>query len=163
MAPCYGVEFFFVYGSRIKVFRDSSFYKDFDGQYFDWPKESPSLECLLYYIILSNFCMMFSAYFLTVTVDANELFVRRFHGRIHSPTQSPIWNFVFYIFKYLHSIVLLGLFWEGRKDIDRLHNLGFLLFLVVYTSYTWIYRRTSKLLTIFTAFFIFGNYYFSLK
>lgn len=70
---------------------------------------------------------------------------------------------MFYVFKYSHSIVLLCLFYNGRKDIDRFDNLGYILFLVIYTSYTWIYRQTSKMLTVFTAFFIFGNYYFSLR
>lgn len=162
MIPCYSAEFFFVYGSQIKKFTETVFFKTY-GTYFEWTMKQPALEQLLYYAILSNFCMMYSAFYHTISVDPNKQFVERFHARIYSPNSSPLWNFVFYIFKYSHSIVLLGLFINGRKNIDEFHSLGFILLLVIYTSYVSIYRRTSWILTIFTSFFIFGNYYFSLR
>lgn len=63
--------------------------------------------------------------------------------------------------RYLHYIVLLVLFWDG-KNINQLRNLGFMCFFTVYVSSESLYRKTSVLLNIFIAFFIFGQYYFSL-
>ena len=47
-------------------------------------------------------------------------------------------------------------------DLNRLRNLGFMLFFVVYTASEYLYRKTSKILVVFIAFFICGQYYFSL-
>ena len=44
-----------------------------------------------------------------------------------------------------------------------MRNIGFMIFFVIYTNSEYLYRTTSKLLSLFIAFFILGQYYFSLN
>jgi hypothetical protein len=48
------------------------------------------------------------------------------------------------------------IFARGIQRPDTLHNLGFILFFVVYTAYNELYKKTSVLLILFTSFFILG-------
>ena len=60
--------------------------------------------------------------------------------------------------------MLMFLFIRGfSSSINNLQNLGYMIFFVVYTAYENIYRKTSKLLCLFTAFFIIMQYWGSLK
>jgi hypothetical protein len=70
---------------------------------------------------------------------------------------------VFFGLKHIQTIVLVMLFLNGSDNINNLESLGFMLFFVIYTTYEQLYRRTSKVLTIFVASFIFGQYWFSLQ
>jgi hypothetical protein len=54
------------------------------------------------------------------------------------------------------------LFINGAQKINNFRNLGLMSFFVVYTTYEHLYRKTSKLLIIFNAFVILGQYYYSL-
>jgi hypothetical protein len=63
---------------------------------------------------------------------------------------------------YIQIIVLVILFGRGVQNPDTLHNLGFILFFVVYTAYIKVYRKTSVLLILFIGFFILGQYFTSL-
>ena len=80
------MEFFFIYGMQISKFGNTALFKKFGNEYFVEPTKVPVWENLLYYIVLSNFCMMVSAFYITVSKDdANKIFVRRFTARINSP------------------------------------------------------------------------------
>lgn len=72
------------------------------------------------------------------------------------------WNMLFFVFKYIQSVALVALFINGSNNLNHFRNLGFMFFFVVYTSSEYLYRKTSKCLVIFIAFFVGGQYYFSL-
>jgi hypothetical protein len=72
------------------------------------------------------------------------------------------WNMLFFVLKYIQSVALVALFISGSNSLNHLRNLGFMFFFVTYTSSEYLYRKTSKCLIIFVAFFLGGQYYFSL-
>ena len=74
-----------------------------------------------------------------------------------------MWKLLFFFLKYIQSIVLITLFVQGSDNLNHLKNLGFMIFFVMYTASEKLYRSTSVVLTIFIAFFLFGQYYFSLN
>jgi hypothetical protein len=85
-----------------------------------------------------------------------------FESKIVDPKSSNLWKFVFFGLKNIQTVVLIILFINGSDHINNLENLGYMLFFVIYTTYEKLYRKTSKLLTIFISFIIFGQYFFSL-
>jgi hypothetical protein len=58
--------------------------------------------------------------------------------------------------------VLVILFINGAGQLNNLRNLGFMIFFIVYSASEEAYRKTSNLLVIFLAYFIVGQYAFSL-
>jgi hypothetical protein len=64
--------------------------------------------------------------------------------------------------KYIQTLVLVALFVNGSNELNNLRNIGYMAFFVIYTTSEYLYRTTSKALTVFIAFFILGQYYFSL-
>lgn len=77
---------------------------------------------------------------------------------------SNIWKYIFFSMRYIQAMMLAFLFIRGfSTSINNLQNLGYMIFFVIYTAYESIYRRSSKLLCLFTAAFIVMQYYGSLS
>jgi hypothetical protein len=74
---------------------------------------------------------------------------------------SVAWSLTYICFRYLHYLVLLFLFVYG-KDINQLRNLGFMCFFTIFVAFDWLYRKYMWVLSLFIAFFLFGQYYFSM-
>ena len=66
---------------------------------------------------------------------------------------------MFFVVKYLHIVVLISLLVDAMNRLNTFRGLGFLTFFIVYTASEWLYRQTSRLLSIFISFFILGQYY----
>jgi len=58
---------------------------------------------------------------------------------------------------------LICLFANGAQNLNHFRNLGFMFFFVIYTASMDFYRKTSKALVLFVAFFIVGEYFYSLE
>lgn len=84
-----------------------------------------------------------------------------FKKRLSDEKYSNSWKIVFYSFRYIQSILLLVLFFNGIQNLNNVKNLGYMLFFVVYTAYEEVYRKTCFLLVMFNASFIMGQYMFS--
>ena len=82
--------------------------------------------------------------------------------KIKSPNASVVYKLAYFIFKHIHSVVLVILFIQGSGNLNSFKSLGFMLFFVVYTAYHQTYRSTSFLLIMFVSFFIIAQYQFSL-
>ena len=106
--------------------------------------------------------MTISCFKLTFEYIQNEMLIDLFTTKIQSRDSSILWKFSFFILKNIQTLVLVILFYDGSSDINHVRNLGIMIFFVIYTAYENLYRKTSKLLTIFFAFFIVSQYYFSL-
>jgi len=73
MIPIYSFEFVLVYGNNIYLVNDYPFFQKYSM--FKWTMEYKMLEQLLYYVIMSNFFMMVSGYFLTFKHDQDEMII----------------------------------------------------------------------------------------
>lgn len=125
--------------------------------------KSPILEQSLYYVILLLFFMTFSALKLIYENNQNDFIIDFFANRIASTEYSVAWKFIFFMLKYIQTLVLVALFLNGSNSLNSMRNIGFMVFFVIYTTSEYLYRTTSKLLTMFISFFILGQYYFSLN
>ena len=85
-----------------------------------------------------------------------------FKEKILIKKSSVLWKFLFLVLRYIHSLVLIILFLNGSHKLNHFRNLGFMIFFVLFAGSEWIYRKCSFMLTIFIAFFIWSQYYFSL-
>lgn len=162
MLPFYTFEFVMVYGLRIPIVKDKFFFQKY-GSLFDWEMKIPILEQTLYFVILTNFFMMISAFKLTFQSDQNVYLINSLTSKIEDKNSSRFWKLLFFVLKNIQQGVLILLFLNGANNLNHFDNLGFILFFVVYTTSEWLYRKTCKLLTIFISFFILGQYYFSLR
>lgn len=63
MLPLYTYEFVMTYGNRIEMVAASHTFQKY-GFYFTWELEHPTLELLLYFIIMTIFWMMLGCMFL---------------------------------------------------------------------------------------------------
>ena len=86
--------------------------------------------------------------------------MRKFSEKINKG--SIIWKFLFFMLKNIQSLVLIVLFINGAKNFNTMEHLGYLIFFVIFTTNEALYRRTSKLLTIFVGGFILAQYGYSL-
>lgn len=73
-----------------------------------------------------------------------------------------IWKVNFYVLRYVHVIMLACLYWFGSSDLNNFRSLGFMLLFSFWSMSEMLYRKTVKILIFFCAFFILGQYYFSL-
>ena len=112
---------------------------------------------------MAGFWLMTSATYLSVEHEQNKTLKDEFFKRLLDPTRSKLWKFAFYLFRYIQLLVLLTLFIFGEQHIDLLPNLVYICAFVVYTTYERLYRKSSKLLIVFLALQIFGQYFFGLK
>ena len=71
---------------------------------------------------------------------------------------SIFWKFLFYVLKYIQTAVLVGIFLSGSDNLNTFKNLGFMVFFVIFTASEQLYRQWSRILILFTSFFIFGQY-----
>ena len=112
---------------------------------------------------MAGFWLMTSATYLSVEHEQNKTLKDEFFKRLLDPTRSKLWKFAFYLFRYIQLLVLLTLFLFGEQHIDLLPNLVYICAFVVYTTYERLYRKSSKLLIVFLALQILGQYFFGLK
>jgi hypothetical protein len=125
--------------------------------------ENPILEQFLYFVILSLMFMSIACFKLSFEFPQNKYIINIFIEKIYDKNCSIMWKFLFLFLKYIQSIVLITLFVQGSDNLNHLKNLGFMIFFVAYTASEKLYRSTSVFLTIFIAFFLLGQYYFSLN
>lgn len=112
-------------------------------------------------ITLLLFYMMIAAYVKRVdNLNVENALIRFFRQRIQNRKLRWIW--VFYSCRWAHIIILVVLFTTGVKDLNSLNNLGYLGFFVIYTAYEAAYRYSCRILIVFSAFFIVGQYIYSL-
>ena len=112
------------------------------------------------FFTLCLFYAMISCYIVTFKREKDKLY-QFFKKRINDPRFSDNWKLIFFASRYVQAIVLLTLFLNGISDINNMKNLGFMVFFVVYTAYEEVYRKTSRLLTLFISMFIVTQYAFS--
>lgn len=108
------------------------------------------------------FSMSLSCFLLEYRSNDKEKIHRFFTKRIRDPKYSKGWKFIFYFLKYIHVFTLLVLAIYGCTNLNNVKNLGFMLCFCFYTAYESFYRKTCKVLIMFIATFIVGQYYFSL-
>ena len=162
MLPIYALEFVLMYGMRIAIVNESDFFVKY-GKAFDFEMKMPIMEQFLYFFILALFCMTVSCYKLAYDINQGDSMMNFLINKIVVRERGQIaWNMLFFILKYIQSVALIALFVNGSNNLNHLRNLGFMFFFVVYTSSEYLYRRTSKCLVMFIAFFVGGQYYFSL-
>jgi hypothetical protein len=161
MIPIYSFEFVLVYGNNIYLVNDYPFFQKYS--LFKWTMEYKMLEQLLFYVIMSNFFMMVSGYFLTFQHNQDEMIIKAIRDRMLAKDKSIIYKFGFWILKYIQSLVLIILLYMGYTELDHLANLMFMLFFVVYTAFINFYRVTSKSMTILFSYLICMRYYYSLN
>lgn len=161
MIPFLSWEFILIYGVRIPIVQDTTFFKTY-GEYFQWEMKVRMEEQTLMFLTLATFYMMISCMRMTQKSSGQEDLIQFFRKRIADPRFSNGWKFLFMFLRYIQSVVLLFLFFNGISNLNNFKNLGFMVFFVVYTAYEEIYRQTSILLILFTSFYIFGQYFFSL-
>ena len=64
MIPIYMWEFVMIYGERIPIVKNDEFFINY-GFYFDWKLKHDIPEQMLYFVILTLFCMTISCFKLT--------------------------------------------------------------------------------------------------
>jgi len=124
--------------------------------------DNPIFEQCLYFIILGLLFTSFTCLKLIQENKQEDLLKEFMVRKITSPNASVIYKLVYFVLKYIHTLVLVILFIQGSGTLNSARSLGFMLFFVVYTAYPEIYRSTSFLLIIFISFFIVAEYQFSL-
>lgn len=159
MIPVYTLEFCVVYAMRIPVVCNEQFISQF-APYFNFKYHMPVLEQLLYFSILACFYMSVSCFKLAFTHNQDKGMKSYFFKRCRDST---VYKFLFFFLKHIQTLVLICLFINGAQNLNHFRNLGFMLFFVVYTASMDLYRKTSKALVLFVAFFIVGEYFYSLE
>lgn len=161
MIPIYSFEFIMVYGNHVYLVGDSSFFQQYPM--FKWTMEAKMLEQLLFYVIMSNFFMMISGYFLTFQQNQDDMIIEAIRKRMTDKNKSMIYKFAFWILKYIQSLVLITLLYLGYSELNHLANLAFMLFFVVYTAFINFYRVSSKAMTVLFSYLILMRYFYSLN
>lgn len=159
MIPVYTLEFCVVYAMRIPVVCNEQFISQF-APYFNFKYHMPVLEQLLYFSILACFYMSVSCFKLAFTHNQDKGMKSYFFKRCRDST---VYKFLFFFLKHIQTLVLICLFFNGAQNLNHFRNLGFMLFFVIYTASMELYRKTSKALVLFVAFFIVGEYFYSLE
>jgi hypothetical protein len=159
MIPVYTLEFCVVYAMRIPVVCNEQFISQF-APYFNFKYHMPVLEQLLYFSILACFYMSVSCFKLAFTHNQDKGMKSYFFKRCRDSTA---YKFLFFFLKHIQTLVLICLFFNGAQNLNHFRNLGFMLFFVIYTASMELYRKTSKALVLFVAFFIVGEYFYSLE
>jgi hypothetical protein len=161
MVPIYSFEFIMIYGSHIYLVGDTEFFQRYPM--FHWKMPNQTLEQLLFYIIMSNFFMMYSAYLLTYQYNQDTLITGKIKKLMTSQTSNIMWKFSFWILKYIQSIVFIILLYNSYSHLNHFANLMYMLFFVIYTANIRLYRKTSLSIIVFFSYLIFIQYYYSLN
>lgn len=96
-----------------------------------------------------------------VLYDETDYLKEAAFKKMKNKNTSIFWKFFFFFLKSVHTLALFMLFIMGMFKMN-LYHMGLMFFFVVYSASQELYRRTSVLLIVFTAFFIWGQYYYSL-
>ena len=110
----------------------------------------------MFFVILIGFYLTASCFKLGNDENQNEILVKFIFDKINSQDTSLFWKILFFLLKYIQTIALIAIFINVSDKLNKLRNLGFMLFFVAYTASEYLYRKTSKLLVLFIAFFIGG-------
>lgn len=105
--------------------------------------------------------MHVSCYLLVIQQREENSLLLFFRKRIQG-NGSPIWKYLFQLTPHAQSVVLITLFVIGILDVERMRNMMFVLFFVVYTAYYEVYRRTTIVLLTFVQLYILAQYAVSL-
>lgn len=159
MLPIYTWEFIIMYGMRTPGIRNQEPFLSC-AEYFVNEMAYPVLEQALSFVILILLFLSIGSLKVAYELNSDDIIRRFFSERIENH-HHVMWKVIFISMRYIHYLVLLLLFLNG-KDINQLRNLGFMCFFTAYVSSEWLYRKTIVALNIFIAFFVFGQYYFSL-
>lgn len=110
------------------------------------------------FLTLACFYMMISCFRINESLEKQKTsgLLSFFKKRLLDPRFSNSWKLIFFFLRYVQSVVLLTLFFNGITNLNNVKNLGYMLFFVVYTAYEEVYRKTSWMLILFNSFFIFG-------
>jgi hypothetical protein len=144
--------------------RKSHFFNNkLGGFYFDWELFHPTLEQMLYFIIMTIFWMMFGFIYNTYESTQDQYIFELFQAKIKDKKSSMIWKFLYFILKRIHWFVLLILFYMGSLNINHFANMMFIIFFVAFSTYPDLYRRYSWVLSFFVSYLIFVQYFFHLR
>lgn len=94
--------------------------------------------------------------------DGPDPLVNYLSSKFTSPKSGSLWKTSFYLFKYLHVIMLAILFFSATNNLNRFRSLGFMLLFSFWSMSEVFYRKSVNIMIFFMSFFILGQYYFSL-
>lgn len=159
MLPTMVIEYFLIYIANIPNSKEAVFIPQllpYDHLYFKLLH--PQYELVFIYIVIIMFCMMISGrkQLLKKAHNLKDYLVRK----MKNPNSSVFWKFLFYFMQYVHIVVLAFLLYMGMKE--SFQSIGYMLFFIIYSSSNTLYRKTNVLLIIFTSFFIWGQYFYTL-
>lgn len=117
----------------------------------------------MYFVVLILIFMTISCLKLTYNQDQTEYVKNNFFSLIQKEKGAMFWKFLWFFFKHIQTLILVIIFLKGASNINTLKNLGFMIFFVLYTTSEYLYRKTSRILILFTAFFILGQYFLELN
>ena len=161
LLPLYLSEFVMIYGMRVPILKDTRVMVNYK-QVFDINFQLPILEQSLFFVVLVLIFMTISCLKLTYDQDQTEFVKQSFFYLIQHEKGSIFWKFLWFLFKHIQTLILVLIFLKGASNINTFKNLGFMIFFVIYTSSPYLYRKTCRVLILFTAFFILGQYYLQL-
>jgi hypothetical protein len=161
LVPVYSWEFSIVYGMEIPYLKDRPYYTKYRNLYPDH-LQRPVLELALYFLIMTLCFMSVSSFKLLFDYKQEDVLKVLFTRKILSKNSTIRWRFLFFILKNIQILVLIVLFINGSGNLNKFKNLGFMIFFIAFTSSEQLYRKTGWILTLFIAFFIYGQYYYSL-
>lgn len=154
MIPVLSLEFIFIYSSNVPKIKDTAFFQSF-GKFFRFNMAKPLLEQFLMLITLMTFYFMIAAYIKRVdNVKTENRLIRFFKDKIKNKKVGWIW--VFFSLRWIHVIILISLFIKGILNLNCINNLGYMGFFAIYTAYEDIYRKTGRILILFSSIFILG-------
>lgn len=88
------------------------------------------------------------------TEDGSDTLTLYILKKLKSEKSSSIWKVSFYIFRYIHVIMLFILLMEASADLNHFRALGFIMMFSFWTISESTYRKTVKILISFMSFFI---------
>jgi hypothetical protein len=162
LLPVYTFEFIMIYGMKVPYVKNIPLYKKY-ATTFNFTMKSPIFEQFLYFVILALLFLCVGCFKLTFQHNYNKTWITEFSQKIKDKNSSTFWRIGFFLMRYAHNLVLVALLLKGKSDLNSFQNLGFMIFFVLYTASEAVYRKTGILLIIFVAFFIAGQYYYSLS
>lgn len=127
--------------------------------FFHHDYKFPVLEQSLYFCVLILVFMTISNLKLTLAQDQSEYVRENFLHLVTKEKGSIVWKFLYFIFKNIQLVVLVIIFFKGASTLNTLKSLGFMIFFVLFASSEPLYRKASRILIFFTAFFILGEYF----
>lgn len=160
MLPCMVIEYMIVYIAYIPYIANAGVISrllPYDHLYFEL--KFPGLELLLTYIVILMFCMMIPGKKL---LNSKSLEIKCFIlNKMESKESNVLWKLLFYLMQYLHLIILIVMMVIGIKE--SMQGICFMILFIIYSSSTTLYRKSAVLLVILISYFIWGQYFFTLR